>query len=177
MSQVAKKMAELGLVLPAAPAAVGAYVPALRTGSLVMTSGQLNLVAGKLSAVGKVGSDLNVEQGGGSGAGLRAQRTGSDCRDCRVSRPRAESAAIGGIRTVRAGVSRSASRFEPRLEPAAVDLRGGWKARADRDWGGRTAAQCSCSAGPVVRSRMKRIACVPSGPGAHPWLIGRGILP
>jgi len=64
MSQVAKKMAELGLVLPAAPAAVGAYVPALRTGSLVMTSGQLNLVAGKLSAVGKVGSDLNVEQGG-----------------------------------------------------------------------------------------------------------------
>lgn len=39
-------------------------MPALRTGSLVLTSGQLNLVAGRLSAVGKVGCDLTVEQGG-----------------------------------------------------------------------------------------------------------------
>jgi len=64
MSRVLERMVELGLTLPQAPAAVGSYVPALRTGSLVLTSGQLNMVAGQLSAVGKLGSDLTVEQGG-----------------------------------------------------------------------------------------------------------------
>jgi enamine deaminase RidA (YjgF/YER057c/UK114 family) len=36
-----QRLAELGLALPQPPAAVGAYVPWIRTGNLVITSGQL----------------------------------------------------------------------------------------------------------------------------------------
>ena len=56
------KLAELGLTLPAAAAPVAAYVPAVRTGNLVFTAGQLPLVDGKITFVGKVGSDVTPEQ-------------------------------------------------------------------------------------------------------------------
>ena len=56
------KLAELGLRLPAAAAPVAAYVPAVRTGNLVFTAGQLPLVDGKIPFVGKVGSDVTPEQ-------------------------------------------------------------------------------------------------------------------
>ena len=56
------KLAELGLTLPAAAAPVAAYVPAVRTGNLVFTAGQLPLVDGKILFVGKVGSDVTPEQ-------------------------------------------------------------------------------------------------------------------
>ena len=56
------KLAELGLTLPAAAAPVAAYVPAVRTGNLVFTAGQLPLVDGKIPFVGKVGSDVTPEQ-------------------------------------------------------------------------------------------------------------------
>ncbi len=60
---VEAKLRELGIVLPAAPAAVGAYDPWLRTGNLIVTSGQLPWHEGKLVCTGKVGADLTVEQG------------------------------------------------------------------------------------------------------------------
>jgi len=56
------KLAELGLTLPEAALPVAAYVPAVRTGNLVFTAGQLPLVDGKIPFVGKVGSNVTPEQ-------------------------------------------------------------------------------------------------------------------
>ncbi|GAA3247868.1 RidA family protein [Nonomuraea helvata] len=58
-----QKIAELGLTLPEVPAPAGAYVPAVRTGNLVYTSGQVPFVDGKLQRTGKVGADLTTEEG------------------------------------------------------------------------------------------------------------------
>ncbi|TAM69250.1 MAG: RidA family protein [Microbacteriaceae bacterium] len=49
------RLAELGIVLPDVAAPVAAYVPAVISGSLVYTSGQLPFVSGALPATGKVG--------------------------------------------------------------------------------------------------------------------------
>ena len=59
---ILSKLAELGLTLPEAALPVAAYVPAVRTGNLVFTAGQLPLVDGKIPFVGKVGSDVTPEQ-------------------------------------------------------------------------------------------------------------------
>jgi enamine deaminase RidA (YjgF/YER057c/UK114 family) len=56
------RLAELGIELPAAPAPVAAYVPAVRTGSLVYTSGQVPFVDGRLVASGKVGDAVSPGQ-------------------------------------------------------------------------------------------------------------------
>ncbi|MBF6223988.1 MULTISPECIES: RidA family protein [Nocardia] len=61
MTQWEKNLAELGITLPPVVAPVAAYIPAIRTGSLVYTSGQLPFVNGQLSAVGKVGAEVSVE--------------------------------------------------------------------------------------------------------------------
>ena len=53
----------LGIVLPPAPKAVGAYVTVARTGNLVVTSGQLPWKEDKLLYTGKLGAELSVEQG------------------------------------------------------------------------------------------------------------------
>lgn len=58
-----ERLAELGLTLPEVPKPVAAYVPAVRTGNLVYTSGQVPLVDGKLAGTGKLGADLTTEQG------------------------------------------------------------------------------------------------------------------
>ena len=63
MSDVRSKLAELGLTLPIAAKPVAAYVPAIRTGNLVFTAGQLPLVDGKIIATGKVGGAISPEQG------------------------------------------------------------------------------------------------------------------
>src|SRR5690606_16615032 len=47
---------------PAVPAPAGAYLPAVQTGSLVYTSGQVPLADGKPIATGKVGADVSPEQ-------------------------------------------------------------------------------------------------------------------
>ena len=49
------RLAELGLTLPPVAAPVASYVPALRDGDLVFTSGQLPFVDGALPLTGKVG--------------------------------------------------------------------------------------------------------------------------
>jgi enamine deaminase RidA (YjgF/YER057c/UK114 family) len=56
------RLSELGIVLPPVVPPVAAYVPAVRSGNLVFTSGQLPMVDGKLSAVGKVGALVTPEQ-------------------------------------------------------------------------------------------------------------------
>lgn len=62
---VADRLAELGLELPPVAAPLASYVPAVRTGSLVLTSGQLPLVDGTIAAVGKVGALVSPEQAKG----------------------------------------------------------------------------------------------------------------
>ena len=58
---VKDKLAALGLTVPTAAAPVAAYVPAVKTGNLVFTAGQLPIVDGKLVLTGKVGSDVTPE--------------------------------------------------------------------------------------------------------------------
>ena len=54
MTDVRAKLAEIGLTLPVAAKPVAAYVPAIRTGNIVFTAGQLPLVEGNMAATGKV---------------------------------------------------------------------------------------------------------------------------
>ncbi len=58
---VADRLRELGLEIPAVPAPVAAYVPAVRSGGYIYTSGQLPLRDGQLLATGKVGADVSAE--------------------------------------------------------------------------------------------------------------------
>ncbi len=55
------RLAELGLALPPVATPLASYVPAVRTGSLVFTSGQLPTVDGKLLRTGKVGAEVTPE--------------------------------------------------------------------------------------------------------------------
>jgi enamine deaminase RidA (YjgF/YER057c/UK114 family) len=61
VSRATARLAELGLNLPPVAAPQAAYVPAVRTGNLVYTSGQLPFVDGDLVAVGKVGAEVSSE--------------------------------------------------------------------------------------------------------------------
>ena len=65
MSKLAVEAAleKLGVQLPPAPAAVGAYATVMRTGNLVVTSGQLPWVGDKFLHSGKIGGELTVDQG------------------------------------------------------------------------------------------------------------------
>ncbi|GAA0819554.1 RidA family protein [Streptosporangium amethystogenes subsp. fukuiense] len=56
-----ERLAELGLTLPEVVPPLAAYVPAVRSGDHVYTSGQLPVVDGKLKAGGKVGAEVGVE--------------------------------------------------------------------------------------------------------------------
>ncbi|GAA2382966.1 RidA family protein [Streptomyces glaucosporus] len=62
MSSVQARLEELGLTLPEVAAPLAAYVPAVRSGSYVQTSGQLPLVDGKLPVSGKVGAEVTAEE-------------------------------------------------------------------------------------------------------------------
>ncbi|RLS61891.1 MAG: RidA family protein [Planctomycetota bacterium] len=55
------ELTRLGLVLPAAPKPVAAYVPAVRTGNLIFVSGQLPMSSGQLLATGPVPSKISIE--------------------------------------------------------------------------------------------------------------------
>ena len=56
------RLAELGLTVPEVAAPLAAYVPAVRSGSLVHTAGQLPMRSGELVAVGKVGGSVTMEE-------------------------------------------------------------------------------------------------------------------
>ena len=57
-----ERLAELGLAVPEVAAPVAAYVPAVRTGNHVYTSGQLPMRSGELIATGKVGAGVTEEE-------------------------------------------------------------------------------------------------------------------
>jgi enamine deaminase RidA (YjgF/YER057c/UK114 family) len=59
---IKEKLASLGFVLPETAAPVAAYVPAVKSGNLVFTAGQLPVVDGQLVLTGKVGAEVTLEQ-------------------------------------------------------------------------------------------------------------------
>jgi enamine deaminase RidA (YjgF/YER057c/UK114 family) len=61
-TDVKAKLESLGKTLPVAALPVAAYVPAIRTGNLVFTAGQLPLVDGKMAGTGKVGGEITPER-------------------------------------------------------------------------------------------------------------------
>jgi enamine deaminase RidA (YjgF/YER057c/UK114 family) len=62
MSVVDDRLGELGLEVPTAPAPVAVYVPAVRSGLYVFTSGQLPLRDGRLLQTGKVGGEVSADE-------------------------------------------------------------------------------------------------------------------
>lgn len=62
MSTWSSRLAEQGIELPAVVAPLAAYVPAVRTGNLVYTAGQLPIADGALLATGKVGAEVLPEE-------------------------------------------------------------------------------------------------------------------
>ena len=58
---IKEKLASIGLSLPVASAPVAAYVPAVKSGNLVFTAGQLPVVDGKLIKEGKVGAEVSAD--------------------------------------------------------------------------------------------------------------------
>lgn len=61
MSKLDDRLAELGLEVPATSKPVAAYIPAVATGNLVYTSGQLPLIDGALPLTGKVGAAVDAD--------------------------------------------------------------------------------------------------------------------
>lgn len=85
---VSARLAELGIVLPDVVPPVAAYVPAIRTGNLVMTSGQLPMSEGALASTGKVGE--------GDGLVPPADAAGL-ARLCALNAIAAAAALVGGV--------------------------------------------------------------------------------
>ena len=85
MTSPAERLAALGLTLPPVAAPVAAYVPAVRTGGFVYTSGQLPTVDGKLPAVGKVGAEVSAADAAGM------------ARTCALNALAAAASAAGGL--------------------------------------------------------------------------------
>jgi enamine deaminase RidA (YjgF/YER057c/UK114 family) len=83
------RLRALGLTLPPVTPPLAAYVPAVRTGSYVYTSGQLPMVAGELLAVGKVGSDLG------------AAEASALARTCALNALAAVASVAGGLSAIR----------------------------------------------------------------------------
>ncbi|MGI4955213.1 MAG: RidA family protein [Janthinobacterium lividum] len=61
--RIEARLAELGIALPAAMPPMANYVPWVQTGNLVVVSGQVPAVDGRIAVTGKVGVDLDVAEG------------------------------------------------------------------------------------------------------------------
>ncbi len=61
MSRIENKLREMKMELPVPSAPVGSYIPAVRSGNLVFTSGQLPVEGGSLMCRGKVGREVTIE--------------------------------------------------------------------------------------------------------------------
>lgn len=93
-SLIDARLAELGLILPEPSVPVASYTPWVRTGSLVVVSGQIPMLDGVIAVQGLVGVDVSVEEGQRAAqicflnvlAHVRAACGGSLDRVCRVVR-------------------------------------------------------------------------------------------
>ncbi len=106
------RLRKLGHELPAVPAPAGAYVPAIRAGTLIFTAGQLPVEEGELRTTGKVGDAVSLESAKGA------------ARLCALNALAAAAAEAGGLNRI-AGVVRvtgyvaSAPRFN--RQPEVID--------------------------------------------------------
>ena len=89
MGEVEERLKQLGLEVPDLVAPVGAYVPALRQGDLVFTSGQLPMVSGALLQSGKVGA--------AGDAGVSADDAKALARTCALNAIAAVKSVIGDL--------------------------------------------------------------------------------
>jgi enamine deaminase RidA (YjgF/YER057c/UK114 family) len=62
MSQIEQRIIDLGFSLPETAKPLAAYIPAVQSGNLVFTSGQLPMIAGSLAETGKVGGSVSPER-------------------------------------------------------------------------------------------------------------------
>ena len=62
MSKIEQRIIDLGFVLPETAKPLAAYIPAVQSGNLVFTSGQLPMIAGSLAETGKVGGSVSPER-------------------------------------------------------------------------------------------------------------------
>ncbi|MBA8793980.1 enamine deaminase RidA (YjgF/YER057c/UK114 family) [Friedmanniella endophytica] len=85
MSTPSERLAELGIELPPVPPPAAIYVPAVRTGNLVYSSGQIPSVDGAPAYTGKVGAGVSLED---------AQRA---ARICALNAVAAVAAEAGGV--------------------------------------------------------------------------------
>ncbi len=60
---LSSRLSELGIVLPAPPTPLGAYVESSDTGNLLFLSGTLPIVNRKLAIAGRLGENLSVKEG------------------------------------------------------------------------------------------------------------------
>jgi enamine deaminase RidA (YjgF/YER057c/UK114 family) len=60
---IEEKLKELGIELPQPAKPLAAYIPGIRIGDKIMTSGQVPLQNGTIKYTGKVGKDLTEEEG------------------------------------------------------------------------------------------------------------------
>ncbi len=89
MGEVEERLRQLGLEVPDLIAPVGSYVPALRQGDLVFTSGQLPMVSGALLQTGKVGA--------AGDAGVSAEDARALARTCALNAIAAVKSVIGDL--------------------------------------------------------------------------------
>ena len=89
MSVTDARLVELGIELPDVVAPLAAYVPAVTSGSFVLTAGQLPLRDGSLMAVGRVGEQVSVEVAAGC------------ARQCALNAVAAVRAEVGDLDRVR----------------------------------------------------------------------------
>ena len=119
MTTPEERLAGLGLTLPPVARPVAAYVPAVRTGNLVYTSGQLPMVDGAIARTGKVGAEVTLDEA------VELART------CALNALAAVAAEIGDLSTIRrvvkvVGFVASAPDFtgQPKVVNGASDLLG-----------------------------------------------------
>lgn len=62
MATPEERLAELGLAVPEVAKPLASYVPAVRSGNYIYTSGQLPMRSGELMAAGKVGGEVTQEE-------------------------------------------------------------------------------------------------------------------
>jgi enamine deaminase RidA (YjgF/YER057c/UK114 family) len=107
-----ERIVELGLELPPVAAPVAAYVPAVRSGNWVFTSGQVPMVAGSLAATGKVGAEVDPE---------RAKELAAICALNALAAVKAEIGELSAVRRVVKVVGFVASAPEFTGQPGVVN--------------------------------------------------------
>jgi enamine deaminase RidA (YjgF/YER057c/UK114 family) len=61
-SKIELKLVQLGIILPVIPKPIASYLPAMQTGNLVFTAGQLPMVEGELISKGLLGLDVEIDE-------------------------------------------------------------------------------------------------------------------